>query len=414
MLFMTQNFVPNEWRGTIDLLLTPIAWVPGWHTRMVNFAWYGDTLGEVMLKRVLIMLPILLLMAAVWSTMVSLYTIPFRSRRGGFLTALLLGWWDVGRSIWLFWAGLLRFAFVLLGWIWATIRLAVQLLVAGIKGTFRSPLAFLDWTSRNYFKPGVPWVAFMALMVWCAVEATIFMYTLSPTLSEVLAGITGYEPNPRLVAPLLWIFLYFLILGSFACIQVLQQAIASRKVGEIIQMILVELSVMFFEVIFLYRELIDAITPWIAQQTNEGVRLGLVSTLALASFGWVGVRGMTWFLFGRYGTPAVLAVLARDTIKEGAPISAMPSAPEADLWRGPVRALKEEVEWFKAEARRGFELITLPVMQLFAAAVNMIVVLIRSQPLFRLPFTSIDDALAVTRFGSSGEPETLSDFGGAR
>jgi hypothetical protein len=311
MLFMTQNFVPNEWRGTIDLLLTPIAWVPGWHTRMVNFAWYGDTLGEVMLKRVLIMLPILLLMAAVWSTMVSLYTIPFRSRRGGFLTALLLGWWDVGRSIWLFWAGLLRFAFVLLGWIWATIRLAVQLLVAGIKGTFRSPLAFLDWTSRNYFKPGVPWVAFMALMVWCAVEATIFMYTLSPTLSEVLAGITGYEPNPRLVAPLLWIFLYFLILGSFACIQVLQQAIASRKVGEIIQMVLVELSVMFFEVIFLYRELIDAITPWIAQQTNEGVRLGLVSTLALASFGWVGVRGMTWFLFGRYGTPAVLAVLAR-------------------------------------------------------------------------------------------------------
>jgi hypothetical protein len=254
----------------------------------------------------------------------------------------------------------------------------------------------------------------MALMVWCAVEATIFMYTLSPTLSEVLAGITGYEPNPRLVGPLLWVFLYFLILGSFACIQVLQQAIKSKNIGEIIQMIFVELSVMFFEVIFLYRELIDAITPWIAQQTNEGVRLGLVSTLALASFGWVGVRGMTWFLFGRYGTPAVLAVLARDTIKEGGPVSAMPATPEADLWRGPVRALKEEVEWFKAEARRGFELITLPVLQLFAAAVNMIVVLIRSQPLFRLPFASIEEALAVTKFGASGEPETVSHAGGVR
>jgi hypothetical protein len=291
---------------------------------------------------------------------------------------------------------MVRFMFVLLGWTWATIRLAFQLMAAGIKGTFRSPLAVLDWTSRSYFKPGVPWLAFLALLAWTAVEATIFMYTLSPTLSEVLSGITGYEPNPRLVGPLLWIFLYFLILGSFACIQVLQQAIKSRNIGEIIQMVFVELSVMFFEVMFLYRELIDAITPWIAQQTNEGVRLGLVSTLALACFGWVGVRGMTWFLFGRYGTPAVLAILARDTIKEGASTPMTPMTPQPDLWRGPVNALKEEVDWFKQEAKRGFELITLPVMQLLAAAVNMIVIVIRSRPLFRLPFTSIDDALAVT------------------
>ena len=33
-------------------------------------------------------------------------------------------------------------------------------------------------------------------------------------------------------------------------------------------MVIVESAVMFFEVIFLYRELIDAITPWIAQQSG--------------------------------------------------------------------------------------------------------------------------------------------------
>jgi hypothetical protein len=406
MLGPTQSFVPSEWQSTIDLLSAPLAWIPAWHTQMVNFVWYGDTFSEMLFKRVLILLPMLLLLAAVWSTMVSLYTIPFRSKRGGFLTAILLGWWDVGRTIWLYWAGLVRFVLVLVGWTWATIRLVFQMLVTGLKGTFRSPLAVLDWTSRNYFKPGVPWVAFLALMVWTAVEATIFMYTLSPTLSEVLSGITGYEPNPRLVGPLLWIFLYFLILGSFACIQVLTQAIASRNVGEIIQMIFVELSVMFFEVIFLYRELVDAITPWIAQQTNENVRLGLVSTLALACFGWVGVRGMTWFLFGRYGTPAVLAILARDTIREGAPVATTPMAPQPDIWRGPIQALKDEVEYFKAEAKRGFELITLPVLQVLACAVNMIVIVIRSQPLFRLPFASIDDALAVApRWGKKGESD---------
>jgi len=408
MLGPTQSFVPSEWQSTIDLLSAPLAWIPAWHTQMVNFVWYGDTFGEVLLKRVLILLPMLLLLAAVWSTMISLYTIPFRSKRGGFLTAMLLGWWDVGRTIWLFWAGLVRFVLVLVGWTWATVRLVLQMLVAGLKGTFRSPLAVLDWTSRNYFKPGVPWVAFIALLAWAGIEATIFMYTLSPTLSEVLAGITGYEPNPRLVGPLLWLFLYFLILGSFACIQVLQQAIASRNVGEIIQMVFVELSVMFFEVIFLYRELIDAITPWIAQQTNENVRLGLVSTLALACFGWIGVRGMTWFLFGRYGTPAVLAILARDTLREGAPQAVTPMTPQPDIWRGPIQALKDEVEYFKSEAKRGFELITLPVLQVLACAVNMIVIVIRSQPLFRLPFASIDDALAVApRWGKKGESDSV-------
>lgn len=398
-----QTLVPSEWQGTFSFLTAPIAWIPQWHVRMVNFAWYGNSLSEVLLKRVLVLMPVFLVLAATWSTMASLYTLPFRPNRGKFMTALLMGWWDTGRSIWLFWAGMVRLVVVVVGWVWATLRLVFQLVVAAIKGTFRSPLVLLDWTSRNYFKPGVPWVAFLALMLWCAVEATIFMYTLSPTLSEVLAGITGYEPNPALMAPLLWLFLFFLILGSFACIHVLNQAIQSRKIGEIVQMVFVELSVMFFEVIFLYRELIDAITPWIAQQTNEGLRLGLASTLALASFGWVGVRGMTWFLFGRFGTPALLAVLARDTLKQDTQPFAGPSATQPDLWRGPISALKEEVAWFKDEARTAFALLSLPVLQLFAAAVNMVVVVIRSRPLFQLPFTSLEEALAHTPRWATGE-----------
>ena len=62
-----------------------------------------------------------------------------------------------------------------------------------------------------------------------------------------------------------------------------EEAVRNRRVSEIIQMTLVESAVMFFEVIFLYRELIDAVTPWIAQQSAGEVRLGLVSTLLLAS-----------------------------------------------------------------------------------------------------------------------------------
>jgi hypothetical protein len=161
-------------------------------------------------------------------------------------------------------------------------------------------------------------------------------------------------------------------------------------------MLVVESAVMFFEVIFLYRELIDAITPWIAQQSGGSVQLGIGATLALASFGWLGVRGMSWFLFGRFGTPALLAILSRQTISQegGTRIAASPVEP--GLWREPVNALKAETKWFHEEAKRMFELLSLPALQLLAAAINFAVVAVQSRPMFSLPFNSLDDILAAT------------------
>ncbi len=392
---LVQAFVPTEWRGAAEVLSAPLAWIPDWHAAMMNFTWYGDTAAEMLVKRILILLPMLLLLSGVWITMASLYTIPFRSNRGRFVTAMLVAWWDAGRTAWFYWAGIVRLGVVLVGWVWGLLRLGLGIAVAAVKAAFQSPLRMLDWTSRNYFKPGVPWLAFLALLLWSAVEAVIFMYTLQPTLTEVLAGITGFEPDPRLVAPLLWIFLFFLVLGSFACIHALAAAVRTKDVPQIIQMSAVELFVMFFEVIFLYRELIDAITPWIAQTTSEQVQLGLFSTLALASFGWVGVRGMTWFLFGRYGTPALVAVLARETIRQEGVATGF-QTPQPDFWKGPILALKSETDWFKREARHVFELLSLPVLQMGAAAVNFAVVAVGSRPMFSLPFRSLDEILAKT------------------
>jgi len=396
MLHSIQAIVPSEWQGVVDVLSAPVAWIPSWHAAMVNFTWYGSTGTEVFLKRLFVLLPMLLLLAGVWTTMAALYTLPFRANRGRFVTSMLMSWWDAGRSAWLFWAGLVRLTMVLLGWTVGLIRLALGMLTAGLRTAFQSPLRVLDWTSRNYFKPGVPWLAFLALILWSAVEALIFMYTLQPTLTEVLSGITGFEPDVRLLAPILWIFLFFLVLGSFACIYALAQAVRVKDFAQILQMSFVELFVMFFEVIFLYRELIDAVTPWIAQQTNEGLRLGLVSTLALASFGWVGVRGMTWFLFGRYGTPALVAVLARETIRQETVTHETVELRQAEVWRAPIAALKSEAEWFRAESRRLFELLSLPVLQLFAAAMNFAVVAVASRPMFKLPFRTLEDVLAAT------------------
>lgn len=403
-----QQLLPQEWHGAYAVMTAPLRWIPDWQAMLLSLAWYGNSTPEVILKRTLILLPSLLMIAAMWSTMLSLYTLPFRSGRGGFVTSLLLAWWDTGRTVWLYWASFARVAIALVGYVWGFIRFAWQMFKNFIVGMFRSPMMLLDWTSRRYFQPGVPWLAFAVLLLWTAVEATIFTFTLRPTLAEVLSGLTGFEPDPRFMSPLLWLFLFLLVAGSFACVQVLTEAVRTRKVGDIVQMLVVEAFVMFFEVIFLYRELVDAVTPWIAQTSGGQVQLGLGATLALASFGWMGLRGMTWFLFGRFGTPALLAILSRQTI--GLPQAADIAPPvQPDMWRAPIAALKQETEYFKREAREFSELISLPVLQLLAAAVNFAVVAVTSRPIFNLPFRSLDDLLAVTQEWNMAARESRSD-----
>src|SRR5438445_491372 len=374
-----------------------LSWVVDWQAQVFRLVMTGSSFWEAAGKFLLLFFPATVLVAGVWGTMVSLYTIPFRSGRGRFLAALLMSWWDAVRMAWFYWFGLARFLLVFVGWILGLLRLAVGLLWRTLKNLVTSPFAMLDSSSRQ---PGVPWIAFMLLLFWSAIEATIFTFTLRPTMSELLSDLTGYQVNPLALVVLLWFFLFIIIGGSFACIQVLNEAIKTRAIGQIVSMVLVELAVALFEVLFLYRELIDAITPWLAQQ---GFQVGIVGTLGLALLGWTGVRGMTWFLFGRFGTPALLAILGRQAM-EGQQGAARPSPmANQEFWFGPIKALKAEHEWFKKEAWELVELATLPVLQLLAAGFNFGVVVILGRAHFTLPFRSLDQVLASPPFVSGAK-----------
>jgi hypothetical protein len=162
--------------------------------------------------------------------------------------------------------------------------------------------AMLDETSRRVGG------AFVLLIVWSAVEAAIFTFPLHLTMSEVLSDMTGHTVHPIAVVALLFPFLTIIIAGSFAGIQELNDAIKAKKIANILNMIVVQAFVATFQVLFLYRGLVDAMTPWFAQQ---GVTPGDVGAYGLAFSAWTGVRGMTWFLFGRSGAPALIAVLNR-------------------------------------------------------------------------------------------------------
>src|SRR5438477_2462188 len=363
-------------------VMTGLAWIVPFQSRIFEFVLQGQSFWSLAGMSVLLLLPAAVFIAGIWGTMVALYTIPFRLGRSvTLLQSVALAWWDALRMVWFYWAGLVKFLIVLVGWVWGLLKLSVQIVWGTLKGAVTSPLAMLDATSR---RPGVPWPAFFMLIVWSAVEATIFTFTLRPTMSELLADLTGYEVNGFALVVILWVFLAIIIAGSFACIQVLNEAIKARQTGNIVFMILVEIAVAMFEVLFLYRELVDAMTPSLAQQ---GIQVGVMGMTRVAWFGSVGVRGMTWFLFGRFGAPALIGLLGRQafavegSVPHGHGASAVP-----DYWKGPISALKAEREWFRKESRELFELASLPVLQVVASGMNFLFVVFTGRGQFTLPF----------------------------
>ena len=404
MLEAIQSYLPAEWQRTVEFLGAPLWWIPTWQGTVLGGVLGGNTTAEIVAKVVFLLPPVLIVVIGVWATMASVYTLPFRATRVRFITTLAYMWWDLGRSIWFFWVGVIRVLVLLVGWAWGLLKLGARIVVTTLKATIESPFVVLDWTTQRYFKPGVPWIAFLLILCWSALEGTIFTYTLLPTISEVLSNLTGFEPSTAVVTPILWLFLVLLIAGSFACIEGLSRAVRSHDWSQIVTMVFVEFAVMFFEVVFLYRELVDAITPWVYQQS--GIQMGLVSTLVVAGLGWMGVRGMTWFLFGRWGTPALVSILSRETIsqQEGAAIPTQMTS-QVHVIGDAIAVLKKEIEWFKQEGRHVAELLSLPILQLLAVALNFPIVVVRGDPMFHLPFHSLDEVVAkvgLARESSSG------------
>jgi hypothetical protein len=152
-------------------------------------------------------------------------------------------------------------------------------------------------------------------------------------------------------------------------------------------MIVVELLVMFFEVTFLYRQLVGTLTPW----TGGALRPG--ATLTLASLAWMGTRAMTWFLFGRYGTEPLLALIARRPLAPAPAVEWAPGFParSAAWWQGAAGDFKREVEWLHAKGEQILEYVALPVLQLVAAALNFGMLLVAARPAFQLPFRTFKE-----------------------
>lgn len=358
----------------------------------LEFAWgAADPTGLMVAKRILLLLPVLGFISCCWVTMGCAGTLPFRSKRSEFLSAILATWWDFGRAIAEFWGGTFKFLYALLGSILGVFRLLLLSFLLLIQDLLLSPLRVAKDVGQGYFRPGIPWIAVCITVGWCALEAGVFTFVTTPMVTDVLSAIHDGMVDQTKMQILLYCMMFVFVLGSYAILSTWGEAIKKKDVFKIVQIGVFEAFVMVFEVLFLYREFVDALVPWFNQYMS-GDSIGLLPILGISTFAWLGIRGMTWFLFATSGTPTIIAIIQRTGIPgvSGAGSSGKPGSSVIHI-RAAIENVKKEMGWVQETGEALLGAFILPPLQIVAATINFCTLLITGRHMFALPFKELKD-----------------------
>ena len=370
----------------------------------VLFVWgAGDPVWLLAIKRLFLLMPLGAVAVGYWASVLSLPTIIVRSKRRAFVGFALVTWWDLARATFTFWGGvfrfLLRLAISLLG--------ALQMIAVGLWAVVQEivllPFRLIRSVGSNVLNPGVPWIAVGMTFFWCVFEATIFTYVMTSLVIDTLSNLAGTEMTEAAVRIPLFLFMLCIILGSYAVLSTWTAALNARNWPSIIKVGLVELVSMFVEVVFLYREFVDALVPWFAQHTSGNFDLGIAGTLAIAGATWLGIRSLSWFLFASAGTPTIMAIIQGQGVGS------------RDAAGGPRREfrifsenfsgqLRKEFAWVGAEGERLLDDFLVPPMQVVAAALNFVTLLVMNRHLLELPLESVRDFKAARSIVTGARP----------
>jgi hypothetical protein len=355
------------------------------------FAWgAGDPFWLLAMKRLFLLMPLGAVVLGYWTSVLSLPTIVVRAKRRTFVSLVLVTWWDLARAIFTFWGGVFRFLLQFVISLFGMVQILVVGIWAVIQELVAMPLRMIRSISSNVLNPGVPWIAVGMTLFWCVFEATIFTYVMTSLVIDTLSNLAGTEMTEIAVRIPLFLFMLFVVLGSYAVLSTWAAALKSRDWPTIIKIGVVELVAMFVEVVFLYREFVDALVPWFAQHTSGNFELGIFGTLLIAGVTWLGLRSLTWFLFAAAGTPTMMAII------QGHGVGNRDAAGEARpgfrfLAEGFTGQLRKEFAWVGAEGERLLDAFLVPPMQVVAAALNFITLLVGNRHLLELPLHTVRD-----------------------
>jgi hypothetical protein len=383
----------NESNPVVQILVSILLFPTLFQGQALYFCWGADNeFWIAALKRLFLILPLLAFIAACWITIPALFTVIFRHNRRSFLVSLIITWWDLAKSFLLFWGGIFMFAFRLLLVFLGLLRIFLMMLWSIVVDIFFFPFKVLAVAVRGIMDASVPWIALVLTLMWCMIEALIFTYVTTPLVSDVLyVTTTRYISETSIQIPL-YVFLFFIVLASYAMLQSLFETAQKKKIAAIIGMVFVELFVILVEVMFLYREFVDALVPWFAQY-SENFNPGPVVIILVAFCMWFGIRALSWFLFASKGTPFILKIIRAERIETGpAPVARKTEYLSATS--NLVNQLKKEYKWLEKTGVDFMAALLLPPLQIIAAVINFLILLFTGRHLFELPLKKLTDLQA--------------------
>jgi hypothetical protein len=383
--------MPTEANGILSYVLSVLLFPMYFQESFILFAWgAGDVAWLMLCKRIFLLLPVFAIILGCWVTIVSVITTIFRHDRRSFVLSLFINWWDLGKAVVSFWGGIFKFFFYLAAGILGFLKIFILALWALVQEVIFMPFRLLGSAGRGLVRSSIPWIAVVLTIFWCLLEGIIFTYVMTPLVVDTFSNITGEQLTEGFIRIPLFIFLLFIILGSYAVLSNMVEAVKKKNISAIIGIGVIEIVALFVEVVFLYREFVDSLVPWFAQY-SENFELGIFWTLAIAIFAWFGIRSLSWFLFAEHGTPTILAII------QGKGLAVSPS--EASARNGSYMAIssefmgkiKEDTRWLQEKGEELLAAFMLPPLQVVAAAINFGSVLIISHNIFNIPFKTMDD-----------------------
>lgn len=380
----------NSSNGLVQIVLSGLFFPLFFQAAFLSFAWGEfDPLMLMLLKRIFLLLPVMAIILGCWVTIACLITVIFRQNRQHFIIALFVTWWDMGKSVVSFWGGVLKFVFNFLVALMGLFKIILLGIWSLIQEIIFMPFRLIGNVGKNVVSSGVPWIAFFLTIFWCLLEAVIFTYVTTPLVVDTFSNITGEQLSASFVRIPLFIFLLFIVLGSYAVLSTMVEVVKNKNISAIIGIGVIETVTLFVEVVFLYREFVDSLVPWFAQY-SQNFELGIFWTLAIAGFVWFGVRSLSWFLFASHGTPALMAIIQGKGLKV-AGVNGTSAPKILNISSEFMQKIKQDMEWIENKSEDLLASFILPPLQVVASAINFCTLLITSKHLFELPFRTIND-----------------------
>jgi len=361
---------------------------------VISFAWGGhDPILLMIGKRLFLLLPAFAFIIGCWITIPALLTAIFRHDRRSFVMVLLITWWDLGKAIVSFWGGILRFFLYFIISLFGLIKTLILGIWSLIQSIVIMPFRLIGKAARRVVGSNIPWIAVFLTLFWVLIESTIFTYVTTPLVLDTMSNITGEQLSMTVIRIPLFTFLFFIVLGSYAVLSTFVDSVKQRDISQILGIGVIEIIVLFVEVVFLYREFVDALVPWFSLYA-QNFEIGMTGILAVSTFMWFGIRSLSWFLFASYGTPTIMSIIQGKGIKTKKSSKKKDDKEEDIIWdvsNGFMESLKNDAQWAQNKGQEVLEAFMLPPLQIIAAAINFLTLLVNGLHLFELPFQTLDD-----------------------